>query len=174
MDDYQLSPGGEGEAPREGTLRVDVVGKSADLWARLRPKLLQAISQMLDTVIDLDRGSTVRDEAKKFTSALLRHAEARLEKPVLENEKIEAEVAEIYAKVETERAQARKINAEAEAQELRNCLTRLKLVLMLAKAAIAGDEGDESLLLLGSQLDVFVKSIDDLSSDLLLDSKGEP
>jgi hypothetical protein len=148
--------------PREGVLKLETTGRSATLWAELRPKLMLAITRVLDTVADHERNSTIRDEAKRFTSALLRHAEARLEKPGLENEKIEAEVAEVYAKVETERAQARKVNAEAEAQELSNSIRKLKLLFMCCKVCMAGDDGEEALML-GTQMQSFLASLEELA-----------
>lgn len=131
---------------REGILRIDVVGKSPDTWSSLRSKLLAAIGKVLDSVIDPEHGTTVREEAKKFTSALLDHARARLAKAGLENEKIEAEVAKLYAECESISADARKKHAEAEATEFETAVKRLKLALELTKAMLIGEPGEEAIV----------------------------
>ena len=59
-------------------VQVDVRGKTAALWQSLRPKLIQAMTDILDAVIDDEHGTTVRDEAQQLTTALLDYAKANL------------------------------------------------------------------------------------------------
>ena len=65
-------------------VRVDVRGKTTALWQSLRPKLIQAMNDVLDAVIDDEQGTTVRDEMKQLTTALLDYAKANLARPGLE------------------------------------------------------------------------------------------
>src|SRR5207244_13628550 len=89
-------------------VRVDVRGKTAALWQSLRPKLIQAMNDVLDAVIDDERGTTVRDEVKQLTTALLDYAKANLARPGLENERIEAEVRRLYGQMEIDRGSPQK------------------------------------------------------------------
>src|SRR5215510_12105862 len=98
-------------------VRVDVRGKTTELWQSLRPKLIQAMNEVLDAVIDDEQGTTVRDEMKQLTTALLDYAKANLARPGLENERIEAEIRRLYGQMEIDRAEARKKHAEADTLE---------------------------------------------------------
>ena len=92
---------------------IKVKGKVPATWAKYRDTFMEKIQSALDTVIDFDNDSTVREEAKKFTSQLLDFARNKLAREGHEVEKIEAEVRQLYAQIETEHADARKTNAEA-------------------------------------------------------------
>lgn len=133
--------------PSDDLLRIQVTGRSPDLWLRFRTKFIEAIDGLLDSVVDHDKGTTLREESRKFQSALLDLARARLARAGLENERIEAEIRKLYAQMENETAQARRVNAEADAIEFKTSLARLRLVLGAAKAMLMGEEGEESIIL---------------------------
>ena len=99
----------EHEHPQEGQFAlVTVSGKSPQRWSQFRDRLLQTLQIVLDTVLDTEEGTTVRDEAQQFTRALLDYAKANLARPGLENDKLEAEIRRLFSQSEADRAEARK------------------------------------------------------------------
>jgi hypothetical protein len=150
--------------PKPNLLEVRVSGRSLSSWREFRPKLISAINSVLDSVIDHHNETTIRDEAKEFTSALINHAKAKLNKAGLENEKIEAEVRKIVTQIETERAEARKKHAEADSLEFQTAVKKLQFSLMGTKAMLIGDASDEAILF-GKQIESFLTSIKEFSGD---------
>jgi hypothetical protein len=148
-------------------VRVDVRGSDPALWARLRPKLLQAIEKALDSTLDHTQGTTVREEARQFTSAFLDYARNRLQREGLENDRIEAEVAKLYAERQSQLADADLRSAQAEDVRSRTALRELCKMLALTKAMLVGDQSDEAILF-GQQIDSFLETIRSLN--LLTDS----
>lgn len=154
---------------REGIQRVDVTGVLPQLWAKLQPKLVDAIQQLLETPINPATGATVREEGTEIASLAWEHVKERLRKDIIENRKNEAKIAEIYERLEHERekenrtrAETRKLNAEAEAQELDNRIRKLHTILLLAKATLAGQPGEEALLM-GRQIDAYLRALEDVA-----------
>ncbi|MDX9910210.1 MAG: hypothetical protein RBS39_00110 [Phycisphaerales bacterium] len=134
--------------------RVDVVGANKDLWRSLRPKLLQMVNAVLNTTIDHDKNTTIAEEAKKLTSQMLEHVRRRLQREGLENDKIEAEIATLYAERTEKLANAEKASAEAAAIRQRSALQKLVEVLCLTEAMLVGDESEEAILF-GRQIKTF-------------------
>jgi hypothetical protein len=162
----EYEPANEQDCARHGWIRVDVRGKTEAVWASLREKLIVAIGQVLDSITEeQDKGDWFKATSREFTSALLGHAKERLARAGLENAKIEAEVAEIYAKRERELAEARKVHADADAREFKTSLDRLRLMLGATKAMLIGEKGKEALLL-GRQLKAFLEVVNELSQDV--------
>jgi hypothetical protein len=145
-------------------LSIEVVGNSTEQWARLRTKFLGAIDQLLDTVVDDKSNATVRDEAKNLATALLADAKARLAKSGWENDQIAAHVEKTYAEIETIRASARKVNAEAQSIELQNSVKKLRLLIMATNALMAGETDGEAVLL-GKQMKAFLEVVDHLQRE---------
>jgi hypothetical protein len=143
--------------------RIDVRGKTLELWPSLRPKLIKAMNDVLDAVIDDKHGTTVRDEVKQFTTALLGYGKAKLERPPLENERIEAEVRRLYEQMEIDRAEARKKHAEADTLEFNNKVRRLRLVLGATKALMVGEEGEEAVIFT-EQITALLETLEKLAS----------
>lgn len=139
-------------------VRVDVRGDNMELWARLRPKLLAKIEQALDSVIDHERSSTVREELKQFTSSLLDFARRRLQREGLENDKIEAEIAELYAKRTKELSEADLISANADRVRQATAMRELCLQLALTRAMLIGDDSEEAIVF-GQQMDAFLDTV---------------
>lgn len=136
-------------------VEISVKGKSDLLWEKLRPKLHEAVNKFLDTVVDSSRKTTIRDEAKELTSSLLKYAKAKLNKPELENQKILAEIDNLYSSKQKDIAEARKIHAEADAIEFQNALNNLRMSLMLTKALLISNKDTNSIL--------FIKEIEGLT-----------
>ena len=154
---------------REGIQRVDVTGVAPQLWAKLQPKLIEAIERLLETPVNPATGATVREEGKEIASLAVESLKAHLEKNVIANQKNEAEIAEIYERCEHERekedktrAETRKLNAEAEEKEIENSLKRLQIALRLTKVMLAGQPGDEALLF-GKRIDAYLQALEDFA-----------
>jgi hypothetical protein len=141
--------------------RVDVVGKSHQLWAKLQTQLYDKITQLLDFTLDYQSGNTVKDELKEFTTALLDYGKAKLQMPVVEVQKIEAEIAEIYAEKRVKLAEARKLDAEARNIEFQNRIKELRLTLGAAKAFLIGKKNKKALML-GERITVFLDVLKEL------------
>lgn len=148
-------------------LNVGVAGKNPETWARLRDKLLEVIENILNTVIDTERNSTLKQEAQKFTSAVLEYGKQKLAQPGHENEKIIAEVDYLYSKKQRELAEARKINAEADKLELENSIRKLKLYLMTAKVIATKDDNDDILFI--KEINSFLEILNDINQHKLLE-----
>jgi len=149
----------------EKYIRIDVAGKDEKLWSRLRSKLIDTIDKLLDTELDTVRGTSIREEAAKFTSALLDYGKSKLLKPGIDNEKTIAEIEELYSKKQMNIAEVRKINAEAESIEISNKIKKLRFVIGAAKAILTGNTSPENLL--------FIKDIDSFLQVLKELEKGD-
>ena len=105
----------------------------------LRRKLFAALDKLLDTVVDPATQSTVRDEIGDVSAHAVAHLKEYLKTKGLENEKLHADVALILEKAREVRertaADIRKMDAETEAQVLKNIEARIGLVDRLLKMA---------------------------------------
>jgi hypothetical protein len=142
-------------------VQINVRGEDPGTWKRLRGSLVSTIQQMLGSLADVAESGKVREEARKISVAALEYARAKLEKPGLENAKIEAEVLRHYAEREKALAEARVKNAEAEKVELANAVRKLKLSLGAAKVMLIGEDGDEAALF-SLQIDEFLRVLKEL------------
>jgi hypothetical protein len=145
-------------------VRIDVSGKDPEVWAKLRERLLDAVYQVLNTVIDAESGGTVRMEGQRAFSALFDNLKCRLKRAGFENEKIQAEVAALYAKCEVSIAHARKTNAEAAALEFDTAVKRLKTALGLCRALTVSTK-DEEAVIFSSQIEAMMATVDDMLTE---------
>jgi hypothetical protein len=152
-------------------LHIEFEGINNEKWYHLRTKFIRAVHKTLDTVIDHENSSTFRDEAKKFTTELLHYGKAKLQRAGLENEEIMAQVDLLYSQKEKELAEARKLNAEAEALEIRNNIRKLKLSIGGMKALMIGETGEEEILFL-RQMDQFLELLRDFDGDTNMRRQG--
>jgi hypothetical protein len=130
-------------------LKIEVGGKDEGLWAKLRPKLIEAIESLLDFEIDAENHTSIKVEAQKMVSSLLDNVKSRLNKPGIENQKILAEIDETYTRKQKTVAETRKINAEADSIEVKNKIRKLKLKLAAIELAIKiGNPGEEGLIIM--------------------------
>lgn len=142
--------------------RIDVRGKDPRRWEQVRERLVVRISAMLDATLDHEDNTTVREEAKKFTSHMLEFARQRLQREGLENDKIEAEVSRIYAERTRELAEADRLSAEANEKRRKTALAELCAQLCMAKILIIGDQGEEAVLF-GQQIDEFLRLVKEMN-----------
>lgn len=145
-------------------LRIDVGGENDRLWTVLRQKFIRLIEDMLDKEIDPVRHTTFKEEAERFTSALLDYGRSKLQKPGIDNEKKIAEIQELYSQRQKNIAETRKLHAETDAIELANKIRRLKLMLHTAKAIMTGTENNENLLFL-KNMDGFLQALNAIETD---------
>lgn len=142
-------------------IKIEVEGEDKVLWKKLKPKLIEAMTKFLDVIIDNENDTTIREEAKKFTSALLDYGKQKLNKAGIDNEKTLAEIDLLYSQKEKEVAEARKIHAEADALEIENTIKRLKLSLIGVKLLMVGENGNEEAIFL-KQVDEFLRAIEEM------------
>ena len=124
----------------------------------IKPKLLGAINNVLDTVVDTTKGTTLKEEAQDILRQSIQHLKERLKKTGLENEEIVARITKILAEAEKERATARKVNAETEQIEFLTTVRKLRLVLE-AQKVLMGAEPHEIY-----QIDNFISILKELNN----------
>ncbi len=73
--------GNKGSTNKE-YLKVSISGKNGSIWEKFRERFHEQIERLLDTVVNQDDNTTVRDEAKEFSNALIKYGKAKLNKPV--------------------------------------------------------------------------------------------
>lgn len=143
-------------------IKIDVAGKDPDLFSKIKGKLFIAVDKFLESVIDYDTGTTVKEETRKLASLALNFAEEKLKKTGIENQLILAQVDEKYAQIEKGKAETRKLNAEARKLDFDQSLKELSLSLRLTKALLTGKPGEENLMFV-KQLDAFLDAINDVN-----------
>ena len=151
-----------GSQDKKTMLRVSVSGKNSVNWSIYKDKFLEKAAGLLDTVINFEDGSTIKEEAKQFSTELLKYAKEKLKEPGIQNQKTLAEIDKIYSEREREFAETRKLNAEAREIELKNKITELKLSLGIMKAMLIGVTDEESIIFL-KQIESFRKTINEFS-----------
>jgi hypothetical protein len=105
----------------------------------LVPKLTEALAAVLDSVVDRNRRTTVRDEAQDLLSRSIEHLKDRLSRAGLENEELAARAAKLLAEAEVNKATAARTQAEADEIELRLLARKLRLVIEAERAMTGGD-----------------------------------
>lgn len=135
------------ERKKKEWLRVDVRGDNREVWDRLRTAFVARVQSLLDTTLDPERGTSLREEAKEFASRSLSFARAKLEMPSAELQKLSAETELLFAKRQREIAEAEKTSEETRAIRIENDLKELQITLAVTKALLVGESGNEAMLL---------------------------
>lgn len=140
-------------AHRRGVLPAEPVLKGPDS-ARQRNGLRDRIIQMLDSIaaMPLPSGSSASDELKTSTAKALDRVRAWLDKPKLENVKLEAEISKLLAETRRAYAEIDKMDAETAHLWADTVLKRLDAVRQLRDMA-AQIERDDLGDLLEAQFD---------------------
>jgi hypothetical protein len=97
----------------------------------LRRRLVKALGNLLDTVIDIRTQQTMGVTAKDLTAGALENIRERLREKGLENLKLEAETRKILAEAEKIAADVRRADAETEGIFLENLTKRIMIVRQL-------------------------------------------
>jgi hypothetical protein len=95
------------------------------LHRELLPKLQSTIGRILESVLDAEKGTTVKDEALDILKESISNLKQQLRQKGLQNEEITARVSKLLAEAENQRATARKIRAESEQIEFMNTIKKL-------------------------------------------------
>ncbi len=151
----------ESEIRKNKITEISLSGSNPILWEKLRTKLISVLDKSLDTIINYDTGATIKEEAKEFTSEIIKYGKEKLKKVSIENDKLNAEIEEIFTKIKKEKAETRKINAEADKINLDNQLRAIKISLGSAKALLIGSESKEDILFI-KRVDAFLAVINDI------------
>ena len=151
---------------RSTILKLDVEGKNSAIWEKCKDSLMEMVTKILDAQLHRD-GKTTVEEFKRASSNLLDFANSKLERPVIENQKLLTEIDLMLATESKSRAETRKINAEAEAIEISNLEKKFKIAIGAATVLARLEKNQEGLL--------FCKDMESLiagfSSQQLLDKK---
>jgi hypothetical protein len=115
-------------------LRIDLSGLDPATFDRLFGKLAQALESSVARVTGDRPSPGTRQAIDDLATIAKNFAQARLQRPTLENQKLLAEIAEAFSAAEVNAQQARKTAAEADKQELENVLTRVQVILQLLSA----------------------------------------
>lgn len=127
--------------------KITPLERLSGLGAGLSVRLQTALNQVLDTVVDSRRNTTVREEAQTIIGESIRHIKERLKKQGIENEEIGARITKLLAEAEKEKAVAAKTLAETEALEFATIVKKLRLLLEVQQA-IEADRLDDFLRVL--------------------------
>nr|WP_121269854.1 hypothetical protein [Pedobacter schmidteae] len=156
----------EEEVERSTILKVDVEGNDSAIWEKCKASLMEIVTKILEAQIHKD-GKTTADEIKRASSNLLDFANAKLERPTIENQKLLTEIDLMLANESKTRAETRKIDAEAEAIELGNLEKRFRIAIGAA-TVLAGLEKNQEGLLFCKDLESLIAGF---SSKQLFDNK---
>ncbi|MBS0242036.1 MAG: ORF6N domain-containing protein [Proteobacteria bacterium] len=111
--------------PEPGRFRAS--REHADEIGKLRSKLANSLSRLLDTIVDAE-GQSARQVAHSLGSNALANIQERLRTKGLENTKLEADTSLVLAQAEKALAEARKARAEAEGIDIANLERRISAV----------------------------------------------
>ncbi|GBE29645.1 ORF6N domain protein [bacterium BMS3Bbin04] len=139
-----LLPGG---VPTQSVERLSMLGSSIGY------KLQRALEHVLDSVVDTQKQTTVRQEAQTLISESIQHLKERLKSRGLENEEITAHITKLLAEAEKERALAAKTRVETETLEFALIVKKLRLLLEVQKT------------LDSDNLDGFIGTLKELGND---------
>ena len=104
---------------------------------------------MLNSVINTETGTTVKDEALDILKESIGHLKEQLRHKGLQNEEITARVTMLLAEAENQRAAARKTRAVSEQLEFINTIRKLRLVLEAQLIIIADENPKDTQRLTG-------------------------
>ena len=142
-------------------VQVNVRGLDPTKWQQFRGTLIKTVMDICSGLSDVANSGKLREEARDISLAALDYAKAKLEKPGLENAKIEAEIREKYAEIEKKHAETRKVSAEADKADYENTVRKLKLSLGMAQVLLMGEDGDEAILF-SLQIEQFLRIMKEL------------
>tara|TARA_R110002051_G_scaffold115424_2_gene188512 strand:+ start:869 stop:1339 length:471 start_codon:yes stop_codon:yes gene_type:complete len=147
------------EERKKNLIKIDLVGINEKLFGNLKGKLIKMIDNVLESSIDKETGITIKEEIDKFTSLGINFAESKLKKASFENDKLVSEIKEKYSQIERNKAESRKINAEARTIEFNQRMKELTFTLKMTKTLLIGKKDDEAIAFT-KQLESFLEVIE--------------
>lgn len=112
-------------------LQIDLVGNDPELFKQLSSSLTDTITNILGKLSDTKVSPTTSSVVDEIVNASRTYVEAKLKEPSIKNQKLLAEITELYAETENKIAAARETNAKAEKVELENIEKRLELAIKM-------------------------------------------
>lgn len=103
-------------------ISIPVAGLPAQEWARLQQKIFGLIDTLTEKVQDL---TDLNQTGANTVATAAKWAEAKIEKPSLENEKLRAEITFKYAEAKTKLAEEQKIYEETFGLKIDNRMKQL-------------------------------------------------
>ncbi|WP_299216669.1 hypothetical protein [uncultured Dokdonia sp.] len=146
--------------------KVQVRDADWSIWRKMRPKLIEAVREFLDSVIDDRNNKLIREETVKFTEALLEFGKDKIKDTSKNNVITIAEIDRIYGQKRKANAEIRKLNAESDAIEIKNNIKRLYVAMAGMKMLISGIKNEEEIIF-SRQIDAFLKVLKRIESDNL-------
>lgn len=135
---------------------------------------MEYINTILDSVVDVKSGTTVKEEIQKIGSLGANFVEEKLKKAGIENHKLLSEIEEKYANAEKIKAEARKTDAEtrkidAETRKLKfeQSIKELTTSLKLTKIITLQQNGVDVLVAV-KEIDDFIAVLESISGNQLL------
>lgn len=148
-------------------IRFAVTGRGEE-WNRLQEKIFGIVDVIAQRIQDatLSNSNTVEASAeamKDLTTLAANWAQAKIERPSLENDKLRAEIVSEFAEAKKKWAEAmkleaetRQINADTRSQDLVSALDNLERLLRIAKVmshVTFERSGNDGHLLIGPKVD---------------------
>jgi hypothetical protein len=115
-------------------LRIDLTGLDSGSFDRLFASLASALEAAVAQVSGKPESPEARQAIDDLTVIAKNFAQAKLQRPTLENQKLLAEIAEAFSAAEVNAQQARKTAAEADKIEMDNVVHRVHVILELLAA----------------------------------------
>lgn len=120
----------EGQKGKKKLLRFYVTGRG-DEWSRLQEKIYSIIDSITERIqVSTDVNDVVAehtaDTLKDLSSLAAKWAQAKIERPSLENEKLKAEIASEFA--EAKRRHAESLKLEAETRQIDDATRNARIV----------------------------------------------
>lgn len=131
------------------------IPKAAIFHRELLPKLQTTIGRILESVLDTEKGTTLKDEALDILKDSINHLKEKLRQKGLQNEEITVRISKLLAEAEYQRANARKTRAESEQIEFLNTIRKLRLVLE-AQLIMVSDEDPKDKQKLKELIEVLI------------------
>ncbi|MCP4581491.1 MAG: hypothetical protein GY839_07710 [candidate division Zixibacteria bacterium] len=112
------------------TIRVELSGKQSEAWNRMFDSFTSVIEKAVEQLapnMGEDKRAKVKDDINDICEITKNFLQAKIEKPVLENEMIIADIAKKFEELKLIKANRKKIEAETEILEVNLEKQRLDL-----------------------------------------------
>lgn len=147
-------------------LRVDLKGKNESTWEEYRENFFKKIIALLDTTINFEDQTSIREESREITSEFIKSVKAKLKKDGIENQKNLAEIEVLLSQKKKNIAEARKTAIESEEKQFQLTLKKIRFSLMMMKAKMLGSEDENDIFFL-KKIDFLLDRMDGMDRDML-------
>jgi len=134
VDVFVSLKGSSSIPPLSSELALVTTENESNPWVDTKVKLRYMLDRLLETVVNPNEQTTVREEAQELLAKATNMIKAKMDKVSLENEHIAAETLKTLAEIETEKAIASKTQAEADSIAFATIVRKIRLVMEAQKA----------------------------------------